>query len=333
MWWPFLLVIAGMVHHIYCTDTFVIEVSHTCAKTLTGGSVDIVTDASLTPTLYCKDGFNKTLKSHDLGHYYGNAYFRGNSSKECIFVKKKNANIFTLKLFVIWGNTDILVTHEKEYIITCTYDENGNRIGSEHEVVRVFAGRENQKNMGAKSRSKIDLNIVDVRGKPLISNIFRGKIIQLRATFEEQSKSIKVVSCDAVSNSGLKHAVLRGGCGDGTVFKLNQGFTTIGNEIKSPYFPAFRLQTGNQLSFRCNFTVCSGKCEGSSCVNIQKRSLKREEKMFSIETVQIEMRSYSSDTANAIAPDGEPPRYYIYFGMLIFLLSFVVFLIIVMSAL
>ena len=155
--------------------------------------------------------------------------------------------------------------------MTCTFDDKEiNRESDPGDVIEsLVAPKELQSHHGNETNSTVSLTLTDVLGNAVPSdNVPLGKKVLLVARTDGAGgeQGIYPISCDAVSDSaGVRYAVLRAGCGDGIVLRKSAGFSTTGRTTTSPYFKVFDLGIGHHIRFQCNFSLCEGTCDGSTC--------------------------------------------------------------------
>lgn len=184
-------------------------------------------------------------------------------------------NFITLHLY--YGR-DINTVHSQQetYTVTCLNKPSKKEDASPNVAIQGF----NLKGIvrAASDQSwtgTIELHLVDALDQKLESkDIPLGKRVQLRAVVSGGTSSITASDCLATGkdDATVTYMVLQAGCGDGVIFDLDQGFTTEGDTVRSPYFQYFRLPRNSGIKFSCNFTACDGECDGSSCVARRKRS-------------------------------------------------------------
>ncbi|XP_050411695.1 vitelline envelope sperm lysin receptor [Patella vulgata] len=261
-------------------------VDHECGNTakLNKPIVHIRTDLHILTKAYCKNGvFNFTSvdpSSHDL-----NATFQDSSSM-CTFKKVPNAQIYTIRVEIYWGEIGGPIhTPSQEHIITCTFDDKVEQKTNFTKLKEpLLAPKDIAYHVGGKTTSVLTLDVVDVRHKVITKSVQKGRHVRLMATSDGKNNElgIKPVSCDAVGMpSRFRHAIIRAGCGDGSIFKVGTGFVTKGLKSFSPYFMAFQLNKDTSIDFECNLTLCAQNCDGNSCTNERRRrSYDENEKIF-----------------------------------------------------
>ncbi|ESO91268.1 hypothetical protein LOTGIDRAFT_228754 [Lottia gigantea] len=194
----------------------------------------------------------------------------------CVFDRLNNTNTYVLKATMFWGDmAGSIDTHNREYLITCNFDEKGSP-KTEETVIgdRILAPKEISHNMGEPTTSDLSLDLVNVRHEVIADSIQLDRYVRLIASTDGSSGEvgIKPVSCDAVGiPSGARHAIFRAGCGDGSVFGREEAFITKGLKAYSPYFGAFKVDGDDSVDFECNLTLCFQNCDGSSCENERRK--------------------------------------------------------------
>nr|UNY67732.1 VEZP4 [Haliotis tuberculata] len=249
----------------------VMDISPACgANGVADAVVRLVTDSDTEAKAICAGGKKVDFVSSNgviftLPVSYPGA---GGGSSPCKFVKKKDAQVFTIQVNVGFGlRGSRLYQHDEIYTITCSFQAGASKdsgslsINPGFQPPKVIIG-----NSPPKSKSLIHLYIVDVIGRKLGATGRAGKMVRLKAvTLGQKDKGLRPESCDALNSKGGRYPVLRSGCGTGMVLKKNKGFLTVGKTAYSYFFKLFTVNEDPSLSFVCNFTVCDTKCNGPSC--------------------------------------------------------------------
>ncbi|KAK6196125.1 hypothetical protein SNE40_001411 [Patella caerulea] len=250
---------------------YIIEVSSTCNSVRGNRPIlKILTDYSISAVARCAQG-DQNFTTIDGVHYILPAsYIAGNN--RCLFYRR--GNTFAVDVAVLYGDSSAkLLRHEKMYTISCTFDKNGKQSSGGHKVVEGrMPGQQIQINTGKQisssslSLSLQNVNNIDLKGSTLPDNTWVSLFAKSNGANKE--RGIRATSCDAVGGKkgkGKRYAVLRAGCGDGQIFKKQEGFITVGRTSRSPYFKPFYVEGDKFIDFVCNFTICSSSCDGSSC--------------------------------------------------------------------
>ncbi|KAL5004885.1 hypothetical protein ScPMuIL_018341 [Solemya velum] len=170
------------------------------------------------------------------------------------------------------GIVGVVEVPMERYTVTCLKAGTESK-SSGNKVVApaLIAPTELQTNRGVAGNEMIVIGVVDTRDKPIRNRKIKfGEMIKLKAAIRRGLTfgcGFKVVSCDAVgTESQLRYAILRGGCGDGVVIPTTRGFLSDGYfTAVSPPFKMFELVGSDSVAFHCNITICTDKCSGSSC--------------------------------------------------------------------
>lgn len=238
--------------------------------------IEIITDLPLTAHARCYGGHLYDFSTSDnVNLHLANSFDEGDADRMCVFRKTDNSAVYTILIQVAINKVHAC---KKDFQVTCTFDMYARgRSSPSSAAVTLIAAKEIQSNQGEDSQSTIEVQVVDVLDIPILGPLpLRRKVqLQAEASGTATELGLKPVSCDAVGvQFGRRYAILRAGCGDGLIFAQSEGFTTNGLRSVSPYFKAFKLAGDAQLRFECNFTMCPGLCDGSSCVHHRrKRSL------------------------------------------------------------
>ncbi|XP_046553816.1 vitelline envelope sperm lysin receptor-like isoform X2 [Haliotis rubra] len=257
---------------------YIIDVLPNCgADAVADGYVEVVTDLNANAKAVCAGGTVHKFSAVDKVKFRLDVSYPGRGSSPCVFEKRKGVDVYVITVTVAYGQKGGMVQKKSEqYTVTCTFSAAGGVASVKHTIHDgLTAPLEVQHNTGSESKSTVTLNVVDVLGNDLTgSDLHLVKTVQLKAVSkgEQGEKGVKPVSCDAIGvNTKKRYPVLRAGCGDGIIFKRNQGFTTTGLTSVSPYFPAFNVASDPVVSFQCNFTFCDAVCDGSTCKNDKNR--------------------------------------------------------------
>ncbi|XP_067676840.1 vitelline envelope sperm lysin receptor-like isoform X2 [Haliotis asinina] len=258
---------------------YIIDVLPSCGPdAVADGYVEVVTDLNAKARAVCAGGTVHKFSAVDKVKLRLDVSYPGGGSSPCVFEKRKDVDVYVITVTVAYGQKGGLVQKKSEqYTVACTFSAAGGVASVKHTIHDgLTAPLEVQHNTGSESKSTVTLNIVDVLGNDLTgSDLHLVKTVQLKAVSkgEQGEKGVKPVSCDAIGvNTKKRYPVLRAGCGDGIIFKKDQGFTTTGLTSVSPYFPTFNVASDPVLSFQCNFTFCAAACDGSTCHNAKRRS-------------------------------------------------------------
>nr|UNY67750.1 VEZP23 [Haliotis tuberculata] len=255
---------------------YILKITPNCgANGVSDGSVTIVTDLNAEARAVCAGGLNVPFTTADGVNFnlpFSFASRRG--GQRCVFVRRPNSKMYAAKVVVSYGEPgSLLHQYTEEYTISCSFGFKGKDLSAVQNIGKtLMAPKEIQTNVGKSSKSLIVLRMLDVLGRDMTGvKVNHGRKVCLSATFRGFEKGIRPVSCDAIDSTNARYAILRAGCGDGIVFKKNQGFTTAGKTTSSPIFKAFSINTDKALKFECNFTLCATKCNGNSCTNARGR--------------------------------------------------------------
>nr|UNY67747.1 VEZP20 [Haliotis tuberculata] len=257
---------------------YIIDVRPTCgADAVADGYVEVVTDLNANAKAICAGGTVHKFSAVDKIKLRLDVSYPGRGRSPCVFTKRKGVEVFVITVTVAYGQKGGMLQQKSEqYTVTCTFSAAGGIASVKHTIHEgLTAPSEVQHNTGTESKSTVTLKIVDVLGNDLTgSDLHLVKTVQLKAVSkgEQGEKGVKPVSCDAVGvKTNNRYKVLRAGCGDGIIFRKDQGFTTTGLTSVSPYFPAFNVASDPVLRFQCNFTFCAAVCDGSTCKNDKGR--------------------------------------------------------------
>nr|UNY67737.1 VEZP9 [Haliotis tuberculata] len=283
---------------IYVTglpENFIIKVVAHCGDGKSNGYIEVIADLSVRVTAKCKNGlqlFNKT----DAAHCILPITFKDNGGARCVMEKREGANVYTTITYVAWGQKGSpIITNSEQYVVSCSFGDYGVKSTATKKALHgLIAPAELQFHKGPKFSSSIHVGIVDVKGAKLGPNIPAQRKIQIKATTDGKDGEVglRASSCDVVGvNSKERYAVLRAGCGDGIIFRKDEGFKTVGKSSFSPYFVSFHLGDDKNIKFDCNFTTCNTSCDGSSCGTERRRrfAVGSEEYGF----IQIQSSAYS----------------------------------------
>ncbi|XP_067686910.1 uncharacterized protein [Haliotis asinina] len=262
-------------------DKFILDVSSQCGRSTSDAAwVTGISDVDADFLAVCKSG--NVFKFHnangDRVNYRLPVHFSGDASSKCVFNRKGNSQVYVITVKASWGEgSNLIHKSNREYQVTCVYGSRGSddtRIQSISD--RLIAAKTMQENKGPDSVSTIQLEVVDVLGAP-VTFMPQGRKVKLSAKSKGEGRElgIRTIGCDAIgTKTKARYAVIRAGCGDGLIFKKNEGFTTNGLTATSPYFKVFAMRDDNLVKFECNFTMCATKCDGSSCsVSRQRRDV------------------------------------------------------------
>ncbi|XP_067651212.1 vitelline envelope sperm lysin receptor-like [Haliotis asinina] len=277
-------------YHKEVYGEYVLEMKAKCPPSPTGSlPVRILTDLNLQVRVYCKDNYTTVILSPDEVNFEVDPLFSGNSREKCVLNKKTDSNTYVLYVDLEYGEPQTQIRPVVEpYVITCAYDPHSTRTSNKQGIGRsLIAPKEIQANEGKRGASHLKLRVVNIMGKSTPKKMKRGRLVRLAATSDGVGgeKGLRATACDAVGNNGVHYAVLRAGCGDGIVFKQTEGFTTEGLNVYSPFFHIFNLKNSISLSFQCNYTLCTKKCDGSSCVNQAARSQRSPSEVYASDHV------------------------------------------------
>nr|UNY67734.1 VEZP6 [Haliotis tuberculata] len=237
--------------------------------------VTVTTDLQAEARGQCAGSKTVPFTNIDGAHFTLSVSYQKGSS-HCKFIERGNSTkVYTLKVIVAFGESgNPLQQVEEEYRVTCTFGANGKVASKLHKIGdSLIAPSVLKNNVGPGSKAKVNLVVSSVTGVDLSATPLKlGRIVSLAATATTTGKELGVrpTSCDAISGQ-QRYAILRAGCGDGIVFNTTDGFVTKGLTTRSPFFEMFTIGGSSSVKFECTFTLCSGNCDGSSCVNGRKR--------------------------------------------------------------
>ncbi|XP_050414483.1 vitelline envelope sperm lysin receptor [Patella vulgata] len=129
---------------------------------------------------------------------------------------------------------------------------------------------------GTVAKSVFEIYVMSAVGdKRLNEAILVNSLVKLHThmtTKESTEIGYLPLECVVESSDGkVKILILASGCGTGFPFKQNEGFTMKGPNGDSPKFRMFRISKNQGIVFRCSFVVCTGSCNGNSCVAAKSR--------------------------------------------------------------
>ncbi|XP_014771224.1 vitelline envelope sperm lysin receptor [Octopus bimaculoides] len=118
-----------------------------------------------------------------------------------------------------------------------------------------------------KSRRKLSLYIINIKGHPIKNVLNLGKKVQLRGEILDNIDGTNFVAenCWVYSRNSF-YQFLHNGCGDGFIFPSNIGFISNYGTIKSPFFEVFRLRDSHRLWFQCIVKFCDNVCPRKLCL-------------------------------------------------------------------
>ncbi|XP_064610925.1 vitelline envelope sperm lysin receptor-like [Liolophura sinensis] len=227
----------------------------------------------------CKNGDRPFISRGTRDHYLIGVLEKGQEDTECQFYEKGSGHLYTLDVEIGWGEENRhVITHKRIHTLSCVYDSHGKALTFTESLTDGHILPSEQKLVSETSRTRqltFELSVIDITNAVVLTdNIYMGKKIRLRAVDPSNSVvAFRALSCVA-RNGVSSYAILKAGCGDGTVFKKTTGFRTIGKEVISPYFEAFQLKGGDTVQFQCNFTECEERCDGDSCLEEIRRRQK-----------------------------------------------------------
>nr|ACX37438.1 vitelline envelope zona pellucida domain protein 28 [Haliotis rufescens] len=257
---------------------YILDVSSHCGRSTSDATwVTGISDVDAEFQAVCKSGkvFKFNNVNGDRVNYSPPVHFTGNAASKCIFNRRGNSQVYVITVKASWGEgSNLIHQSNREYQVTCVYGSRGSDDTQVQSISdRLIAAKSMQENKGPDSKFIIRLDIVDVLGVP-VTFMPQGRKVKLRAVGRGQGREVglKTIGCDAIgTTSNARYAVIRGGCGDGLIFKKTEGLTTRGLTATSPYFKVFAMRNDNLLKFECNFTMCASNCDGSSCSNGRRR--------------------------------------------------------------
>ncbi|KAK6176741.1 hypothetical protein SNE40_014982 [Patella caerulea] len=129
---------------------------------------------------------------------------------------------------------------------------------------------------GTVAKSVFEIYMMSAVGdKRLKGAILVNSLVKLHThmtTKEKTEIGYLPLECVVESSDGkVKILVLASGCGTGFPFKKNEGFVMNGPNGDSPKFRMFRISKNQGIVFRCSFVVCTGRCNGNSCVVTKRK--------------------------------------------------------------
>ncbi|XP_067665840.1 vitelline envelope sperm lysin receptor-like [Haliotis asinina] len=292
---------------VYATDlpsNFIIKVVAHCGDGKSNGNIEVISDLSVRVTAKCKNGL-QLFNATDAAHCILPITFSDNGGARCVMEKREGATVYTTTVYVAWGEKGSpIITNAEQYVVSCSFGDYGVKSTATKQALHgLIAPSELQFNKGPQLSSSIHLGLVDVKGASIGPNIPAQRKIQIKATTDGKDGEVglRVSSCDVVGvNSKERYAVLRAGCGDGIIFRKDEGFTTVGRSSFSPYFVSFHLGDDKSIKFDCNFTSCNTSCDGSSCRTERRRRFALASREHGY--IQIQSDSYSlADTETGTA--------------------------------
>ncbi|XP_041365250.1 vitelline envelope sperm lysin receptor-like isoform X2 [Gigantopelta aegis] len=237
--------------------------------------ITVTADLPMTIHVHCKNNYVLQMNTSDGVHYLAHAGFTNQDGSKCLFERKSNSRMYTLILDLAWDSinqrSSILLVRD-QYLVVCSYDNFGS---SKTHKTSIDSSKQPPNSIyedkGQPITSGIDLRLVDTRDNVMDSDIALGTIIRIVITITGVD-FVKAQQCWA-TNEVRNYTILIAGCGDGVVFKKNDGFLTVNQTIYSPYFSAFRLQGCTNLTFECIVSACpvGVHCDGTSCTTENRR--------------------------------------------------------------
>ncbi|XP_050402300.1 vitelline envelope sperm lysin receptor [Patella vulgata] len=259
-------------------DTILIITPRCSDLTLKKPSIEIVTDLSITAYAQCKNAKVSFSSSDNVNFYLNGTYLKTSAKDICQFYKRQGANVYTVDVNVAWGEFGGTVrTHTEVNSVTCTFDDYGKKNTTEKVISEsVLAPVEILRSMGSEDKNAFQLDIQNVLNKTIKGNIALGRVVSIAAT--GKGNGLRVISCTAIANTNdgkaVKSVILSGGCGNGRIYGKKEGFYTVGNIARSPFFNMFAIRNLANVKFECLATVCRTTCNGSGC-DLEKQRRKR----------------------------------------------------------
>ncbi|XP_050398822.2 sushi, von Willebrand factor type A, EGF and pentraxin domain-containing protein 1 isoform X2 [Patella vulgata] len=247
---------------------YILDISVKCGTTKVNNPVvNILTDVAISARARCYGG-DQTFTTTDKVHYTLPGTLTS-AKKTCRWHQRTGSYTYSVDVLVRYGEVgSLILTKDKITTVVCTYDQYGKHASPQHNVLDNFiAPRELGTIIGSTvPSSQLKLSIQDVHNDDVKGDMNIDRKYTIYGIYNGPSKGVglKPVHCDAVSSSGKRYAILRAGCGDGLVFRKQDGFITSGKTFRSPYFEGYHLDDSKSLSVECNVTLCTN-CGGSSC--------------------------------------------------------------------
>ncbi|ESO97220.1 hypothetical protein LOTGIDRAFT_205367 [Lottia gigantea] len=246
---------------------YILDVTHECGVSETDNPViTIISDLYIEAKAKCANGDFKFTKISEAKYVLtGTNFVTGDG---CVFFNRHGDH--QVEVSVGWSGPGVdIVTDEKKYTISCTFANHG---GIDMEDSQTEDGMVRPKelliNVGTEVPSTyISLELRDVKDKPITGSIPMDKHVTLVATTSGiyQNYQIRPVCCFAIgATNNVHYGILRSGCGDGVIFKKDEGFITDATSARSPYFTSFYVEKDESVTYQCSFIICE-ECSGSSC--------------------------------------------------------------------
>ncbi|XP_046352061.2 vitelline envelope sperm lysin receptor-like [Haliotis rufescens] len=258
-----------IVQESYGRLDYISSVSSTCPENGDNvANLSVLTDlVDAQPYAVCQGRRTFLFFKVGAGKWGLRGHLTGDPLKVCVFNRKDDSRTYVLHVYVpLTGG--IIISGEAPKVITCTYDNFGERESPKSTFSNSKQPLEGiLSNKGKEANSTIDMYLSDVQNKRLVGKIRMGRYIQLQAELlgnYTDEVGLQAIGC-YVKGRFSNYYVLIAGCGDGMIIKKTDGFTTKGRRTASPYFKAFKLVGTQTLDFRCTFVICAKNCDGSSC--------------------------------------------------------------------
>lgn len=295
-------------------DGFILDVSVDCSDGSSDATVTVKSDMAVKIVAHCATGstnfegeISGQVVSQNFAVKYGTA-----TSGSCYFkTPDTNSGLSFIKLYLYYGRTISEVQNQQEtYTVSClSQPSSSSNSGTNTGFVRLSPEGIVQSASGQTFSGTISFVLQDVLGQTLDAKAIPiGKKVQLKATVSGLTPNAMTVSdCYAFGNddSSITYQFLSAGCGDGSLFGKNEGFTTSGADVTSNYFPFFSLEGNTGVQFTCNFTTCSSACDVNSCIYATRR--KRSVDSVDDQSLQRQLPSEDSKSRKSPESRSSPP--------------------------
>ncbi|ESP04894.1 hypothetical protein LOTGIDRAFT_229975 [Lottia gigantea] len=249
-------------------DGYIIEASSDCSSLSDDTpTLKILSDFSVMAKARCVDG-DQEFETTDGVNYLLPATFTSGNDR-CQLIRRKQ--MFYVEVVVLFGSKEArILGNSKTYTLVCSFDDKGKSLSDRMSIIEgTFVPGEMVKGyVSSIDSSHITLKLQDVMDNDIGTDISVDNYVSLLATSDGANSEVglKPISCDVISDkANNRYNILRSGCGLGQFFKKGAGFTTKGKTARSPYFKLIMLDNDDTVQFDCQFALCSGNCDGTSC--------------------------------------------------------------------
>ncbi|XP_071091090.1 vitelline envelope sperm lysin receptor-like [Haliotis cracherodii] len=282
---------------------YILKVKPACGSDgVADATITVTSDLDVKATAKCAGGL-VDFGNLDSANLQLSVSYPGHGTSKCVFEQRPGAKVYTVDVVMAYGEPGSLVHQRTEEVtFTCSFGSKGKDTSPSQKMTDSLIGPiVLQQNMGTEAKkTSFALLLTDILRRPIKDPVGLGRVVQLiaKSSGGMGEKGFQPTSCDAVGSApGSRYAILRGGCGDGIVFRKDDGFSTSGLVASSPFFKTLSIAGSTDVKFECNFTLCSEKCDGSSCEAARRRRETREDPATGAEQqVMMETRVFEVET-------------------------------------